>query len=266
MKITAIALNTFRETSRNRIFYVLIAFALVVILTSRAVAWISAGADLKVIMDMGLASITFFNVIMAIFLGTSIVINEMDRKTLYTILSKPMKRSEYILGKYCGLCLSIAISILMMSLFLVLYYKLMAWMLSSPGSSLGPIINACFFIFIEISLLTGVAVLLSLLSSPILSAVFSFCMFILGHSTRGLVDLTEWIMKARDLSNKEVYNAFLKILYYILPNLDNFDYKLHATHNVLPDWKTILLSLAYGVVYTAALLMISIFIFNRKKL
>lgn len=266
MRILAIAINTFREARRSRMFYVILAFAFVVILTSRAIAWISSGADLKVIMDMGLAAIIFFNVIMAIFLGTSLVINEMERQTLYTILSKPIHRWEYITGKFTGLCMAMFVSVLVMSLFLVGYYKLMAFQLELEASSLHAISTACFFIFVEICLLIAVAILISLLSSPILSAVFSFCVFIIGHGVRALTELIAWLDKLPGVPFKEGIKKICRFLYYFLPNLDNFDYKAEATHNIWIGWNRFFLSLGYGILYSCILLLIAVFIFQRKRL
>ncbi len=262
----AIAINTFREARRSRMFYVILAFAFVVILTSRAIAWISSGADLKVIMDMGLAAIIFFNVIMAVFLGTSLVINEMERQTLYTILSKPIHRWEYIAGKFVGLCMAMFVSVLVMSFFLIGYYKLMASQLDLDASSLLCITTACFFIFVEVCLLIAMAILISLLSSPILSAVFSFCLFIIGHGVRALAELVEWLDKMPGVPFRQGIKKICYFFYYFLPNLDNFDYKAEATHNIWIGWNRVFLSLGYGILYSAILLLIAMFFFQRKRL
>ncbi len=121
MKIKVIALNTFREAIRDRILYLLFFFAAVALVFSRLLAVLTVGDRVKIIKDVGLASISLFGVLMAIMVGTGLVYKEIDKKTIYTLLSKPIQRWQFLLGKFFGLVLTLFIMILAMSLiFLVI--------------------------------------------------------------------------------------------------------------------------------------------------
>ena len=116
-KIWAIALNTFKEAVRNRILYILFIFALLILAGSGVISDLTIAEKERIIRDLGLASISFFGLLIAVFVGIGLIYNEMDKKTIYTIISKPIHRYQFILGKFVGLLLTIYIIVLLMCLF-----------------------------------------------------------------------------------------------------------------------------------------------------
>src|SRR5439155_20511807 len=180
--------------------------------------------DVKIVKDLGLAGISLFSVLIAILVGTNIVYQEIDRRTIYTILSKPVYRYEFVLGKYLGLCGTLATVVVAMS---VIFLGQVAFV---GGGGLGaPLLVAIALVILELWVITSVAVLLSCIASPLLSAVFTFCFFIIGHTIRNLLALLEYVQNppARKL---------LSLLYFILPNLDNFNVHREVVHGLPLPW------------------------------
>ena len=167
MKIQAIALNTFKETIRDRILFLLLFFAAVFIVFSRLLALLTVGDRVKIIKDVGLSSISLFGVLMAILMGTGLVYKEIDKKTIYTLLSKPIHRYQFILGKFFGLVLTLSLMLLLMSLVYLIVVFLHTFQIEWK------MLIAIFFIFVELLLITSVAILFSCfctMTSPPLAA------------------------------------------------------------------------------------------------
>jgi len=159
--IFSIARNTFREASRNKIFIFILFFASGIILLTKALAYISPEIEVKTIVDFGLASVLFFGIIIAIFSGASLVHKELDKQTIYTVIAKPVSRSQFVIGKYLGLLFTVLMSILIMSLVLAGY------IVFNDGSLSLTLCVALYYIFLQISILTAISILFSLLSSPL---------------------------------------------------------------------------------------------------
>ncbi len=252
MKIKAIALNTFREAIRDKIFYNLLIFALLVIVASVLVGDLSIGQNEKFIKDIGLAAISFFGVLTAILVGISLVYKEIDRKTVYTIISKPVHRYEFLLSKYLGLCLTLLVNVVVMSflLFVVIWWK---------GYSLSlSLLTAVLLIFCELILLTSIALLFSTFSSPTMSAIFTLAIYIIGHLTSDLKEIGQ-------AAQSKFSQYLINFLYYILPNFNNFNIRTEAVHEVSVSDTYILGAVLYSVLYTALVLFISILSFQRRE-
>jgi ABC-type transport system involved in multi-copper enzyme maturation permease subunit len=167
MKIKTIALNTFKEAIRDRVLYLLFFFTVVALLFSRLLAMLTVGDRVKIIKDVGLASISLFGMLMAILIGTGLVYKEIDKKTVFTLISKPIHRWQFLLGKFFGLVLTLLIMTVLMSLiFLIIVFL-------HTSKIEGRLLLAVLFIFIELILITAVAILFSCFSTPILSSLFS---------------------------------------------------------------------------------------------
>jgi ABC-type transport system involved in multi-copper enzyme maturation permease subunit len=251
MRIVAIARNTFREAIRDKVLYVLLLFAATVIFGSKALGWISIGQDIKIVKDICLAATSIFGVLIAIFVGTSLIYKEIDKRTLYTILSQPMHRYEFILGKYLGLMAVLAVSVLTMVATTALYVVL-----------LGGEINLVFFeaallIYVQLLLVTAFAVLMSALTSPILGAIIVFCAFVLGNGTGILRDLPP---QFDDTFAKKM----LETAYYVIPNLSNFNIRAEAANDVPVDAFYVGWASAYGVVYAGIFLILAALAFENK--
>lgn len=248
MRMLAVAHNTFREAVRDKVLYVLLFFAATTVLGSKALGWVSIGQDIKIVKDISLASISVFGSLIAIFVGTNLVYKEIDKRTIYTIISRPMDRYEFILGKYLGLMWLIGVvTFLMMSVASV-------YLMILGGTLDGPFFFAVLLIYWKISLITALSVLLSSLTSPILGALIVVSFYILGHATRIFLDLPDQIQGWS--------RTAMEIVYYIIPNLSNFD--LNLSIPVRPAF--VLWSLAYGAIYTAVLLFLAAVAFENKDL
>ena len=251
MKIKAIALNTFREAMRDRILYLLLFFALASLVLSRFMAIITVGDRVKIITDVGLASLSLFGALMAILMGTSLVFKEIDKKTIFTLLAKPIHRHQFLLGKYFGLLLTLAVMLSLMTVIFLVVHFLHAQQFQWT------ILVAVFYILLELCLITAVAIFFSCFSTPILSSVFSLAFFLIGHMSWGLETL---IGKMNPGAGKTA----AKILYTFLPDLENFNYKTEVVHHLALPIQTLLFSVLYGFAYTVFVLFLAVLIFRRR--
>jgi ABC-type transport system involved in multi-copper enzyme maturation permease subunit len=251
MKIWAIAGITFKEAKRDRILYLLFFFAAVSISATRILAILTVGDRVKIIKDVGLASISIFGVLMAVLIGTSLVYKEIDKKTILTLLSKPLRRAEFILGKFLGLVLTLFVMTVGMGLiFLAVVYlhtSRIEW----------PLLVAIAYVFLELVLITAVAILFSSFSTPILSSIFSLAFYLIGHISWGLNLL---IKKMHAGAGK----AAARFLYVFLPDLENFNFRTEAVHGLPIPSSIFLYSILYGVCYTAFILALAILVFRRR--
>ncbi len=250
MRILSIALNTFRENLREKLLYNLLFFALLMIGSSILLSRITLGDHHRLILDLGLASINLFGVLIAIFVGIGLVSKEVDRKTIYTIVSKPIPRYEFLLGKYCGLVITLLANTVVMVAGLLIVLQVM----DVPITSL--VFKSLALIFLELMVITAVAVLFSTFTSATLSAIFTLAVYVIGHLSG---DLKEFAKKLDEVSQM-VVNA----IYYTLPNLERFNLKGHVIHHLDFGMADMALTLAYGLTYAAFLLLLASVIFQRR--
>ncbi len=251
MRMLAIAQNTFRESVRDKVLYVLLFFAAVAILGSKALGWVSIGQDVKIMKDICLAALLVFGVLISIFVGTNLIYKEIDKRTLYTILARPVRRYEFILGKYLGLSFLLGLVTLIMAAVAT------AYIVSMGGTIDSVFIWAVVLVYWELLLITAIAILLSVATSPILGAIIVFCVFVLGHATRILVDLPPQL---DGTSTKQIF----EILYYVIPNLSNFNIRSEAANSVPVSLSYIGYAIGYGTAYAAMLLGLASLAFEEK--
>src|SRR5215217_3286027 len=217
-RILSIGLNSFRETLREKLLYNLLIFALLMIGSSILLSRLTLGDANRLILDLGLASINLFGVIIAIFVGIGLVSKEIDKKTIYTILSKPVPRYEFLLGKYLGLCLTLFANtaIMVMGLLMVLKFTEVPieWVLFKSLS----------LMFLELMVITAVALLFSTFTSSTLSAIFTLAIYVIGHLSGDLKAFGEKM----DAMGRGILNA----VYYVMPNLERFNLKGHVVHHL----------------------------------
>ncbi len=251
-RVSAIALNTFREAIRHRILYLLLVFAVAMISFAQILSLLTVGSEEKIIKDFGLASIDVFGVLTAVFIGIGLVSREIERRTVYTLLAKPIHRFEFILGKYAGLSLTLLVNTTMMTawFFLVLLVKGMF------DAQLGVAVLLLLFQFL---LITALAILFSCLSTPILASVMTLALYVIGHLLWSL-DL----LSAR--LPTESGKLLCRALYYVLPNLGNFDIKGEVVHGLAVSPGRILWATVYLIVYGSAVLWTACAVFERKEL
>jgi ABC-type transport system involved in multi-copper enzyme maturation permease subunit len=251
MIIKTIALNTFKEAVRDRILYLLLFFAALSIIVSRILALLTVGDRVKIIKDVGLASISLFGALMAILIGTGLVYKEIEKRTIFTLISKPMRRHEFLLGKFFGLVLTLFVMLLLMSvIFLALVFfhtYTIEWKL----------LLAILYIFIELILITAVSILFSSFSTPILSSLFSLCFYLIGHFSWSLETLIKKIPAG-------LFKVLAEIVYTVLPDLENFNYKTEVVHGLHIPAQALLYSAAYGIVYTVFIMALAVLVFRRR--
>jgi ABC-type transport system involved in multi-copper enzyme maturation permease subunit len=259
-RILAIARNTFRENIRDKVLYNLILFALIMILSSLAIGQLSLGNEAKVIVDLGLVSISVFGTLIAIFIGIGLVYKELEKRTVYALLSKPIHRHEFILGKYAGLLFTLLVNAVVMTagLFLVLM-----WRGGIPVQGYLRILPAVFLIFLSFTLTTAIALLFSTFSTPALSALFTLFLWAIGHFSRDLLEFSS-------LVESRLVQGICRVLYYVLPNFGNFTIAggqnaIQAAAYFEPlnpaavAWITL-----YAAVYCTAILGLAMIIFSRR--
>lgn len=250
-RILAIAGNTFREVVRDRVFYILVFFAVALIAVSKALGWISIGHDVKVIADFSLTGITLFALLITVFLGTNLVYKEVEKRTLYSVLSKDVRRWQFVLGKYFGLLGTAWLCVGGMGAVFFAYLLLMG---GTPTLAMGV---ALYGILLELTLITSLSLLFAGLTSPVLSAFITFAFFLTGHSM-------EVVRKFVEEMTFEKTDPLLLFAYHVLPNLENFNFKNYVGAGELPPAGFVLFSTAYAVVYSGALLAIALAVYRKK--
>lgn len=254
-RIVHIATNTFREAVRDRVLYNLIAFALLMSGAAILVGQISIDIERLVVINLGLTAISLFGIVIAIFIGIGLVSKEIDKRTLYTVLSRPVRRWEFIVGKFFGLSGTLAVNTVFMAIgvFAALFYvshhfhSTDAW-----------ILVALYFIVLQFLIMTALALLFSSFTTPLMSAVFTFCLFVIGsfsEDLRGFARLTrgaeKWLATAAS---------------YVLPNFAALNVISLVAHEQPVAGRMILFNTAYALTYAAMAVCGAIVIFERRNL
>lgn len=252
-KVVALALNTFRESIRDRIFYSLLAFAVIMLAFSLVLGNLTIGDEIKIIKDFGLAAISLFGVLIAIFVGISLVYKEMEKRTIYVILAHPISRSQFVLGKYGGLSLTLLVEVVIMTacLLALCWYK--------QGQIPWELFKAIIPIWLELQLILAVALLFSTFVSPFLSGLLTLVIYAIGHLTQDFKTLSA-------NSDNPLLEQFAAALYYSFPNLESLNFKARVVHSLPLPWGEFFFSLAYGLCYTLVLLGLALVIFSRRDI
>jgi len=250
VKVRAIAMNTFREAVRDKILYSLLFFAIALIGISVVLNRLAIGQQTKIITDIGLASISIFGTLIAVFVGIGLVSKEIERRTIYTIVSKPVSRGRFILGKYLGLVLTLALEVAIMSACFLAMLTIYADGLAIRA------LSAIAMIFMELTIVTALAIFFSSFTTAFLSGLFTMASWLIGHFT---VDL-----RAFGESSGGVLRGITRLLYYVLPNLRNFNIKEQVVYGIPVPPEFIGASIAYGLVYIGLLLLMATLIFERR--
>lgn len=246
----AIALNTFREAVRDRILYLLLFFAVVLLVSSRVVALMTVGSEAKIVKDLGLAAIELFGVLIAVLMGVGLVFKEIEKRTVHVLLARPIRRSEFLLGKFAGLAALVTVNTLLLTVCLHLVLLARA----EADLSLLPAIG---LLWVEQLFMTAVALVFSSFSSPILSTVFTLSVWVTGHLS--------WSLRLLEQRMTTASGRWLcEILYWALPNLEWLNLKAEAVHGIPVPVSTILLSVVYGLAWTAGLAALACAIFSRR--
>jgi ABC-type transport system involved in multi-copper enzyme maturation permease subunit len=262
--IRHIAVNVFRESVRDKVLYNLVLFALMLMGVSYLLAQLTAGQEIKIIKDLGLAAMSLFGLFIAVFIGIGLVSKEVERRSIYALLAKPIRRQELVIGKYAGLVLTLLVNISVMTVAYYAVLGVMAWVNGSwykphwEAPALDPaLLKAIGMIGLQLMIITAVALLFSTFSSPMLAAGLTFGLYIVGHFNADLKNF-EAVVDSRPV----VYLA--RAMYYLLPNLAPFDIKAQVVHGIHVPAGLLLFNAAYALVYIAFLLVAATFIFMRR--
>ncbi|MFC2173838.1 ABC transporter permease [Acidobacteriota bacterium] len=253
--LVLIGICTVREAFRSRVLYLLGIFSILLVLGSVFVGLLTVGDETRVTVDMGLAGISIFGMLIIIFLGVQMVIQEVRERTIYPVLTRPLGRHVYLLGKMLGLFLTVFINAALMTVVMILV------LLVGGGEVEWGILYAVFFTLFEFMILISFAVFFSTFSTPILSSVLTLCIYLIGHLSWGL---NEFASNPRFATAPIRFIA--RLFYYILPNLEYLNIRNEVIHGWEPGLRYVMSAAAYGMVYAAFITALSVLIFRRKDI
>jgi ABC-type transport system involved in multi-copper enzyme maturation permease subunit len=251
-----VAVNTFREAVRDRVLYNLIFFALIMIGTAILVGPISIGIERMVIVNLGLSAISLIGLVMAVFIGVGLVSKEIEKRTLYSLLAKPIYRWQFLAGKYAGLLLTLVVNTALMTVGLgaALFYVGHPFVHGDLT-----ILTAIYFILLELALVTALAMLFSCYSSPILSTLFTLGVYVTGIFAKD-------IRGFGDLSNDKTLKVVTRVIYYVVPNFHNFNAIAAASHGEAVAFSLIWQNTIYAAVYVTLVLLAATAVFSGRDL
>jgi Cu-processing system permease protein len=254
----------FRESVRDRVPYSIVLFAVLMIAVSYLISQLSAGQDMKIIKDLGLAALSMFGLLIAIFIGVGLVTKEVEKRSVYGLLTKPLSRAQFLLGKYAGLVMTLAVnlSVMTLALYAVLFYSTYSapaglrasW--EAPGVDPRMLI-AIMLIFAELMLVTALALFFSTFSSPLWATLLTLGLWVAGHFNSDLRNFGAVVDSAPAI-------WLARVIYYVIPNLAPFDVKAEVVHGIHVAARHVALTLAYAALYISILLTASVTVFGRR--
>jgi ABC-type transport system involved in multi-copper enzyme maturation permease subunit len=254
-RLSAITLNTFREAVRDRVLYNLLLFVLLLVASAPLFSQISIGLEKLMLVNMGLSSISLFGVLIAIFVGIGLVSKEIEKKTLYTILSRPVRRWEFIAGKYLGLLLTLVVNAALMT---VGFYAAILIFVHSLSRADANLLIAVYFIVLQFMMMVAITLLFSSFSTPIFSAIFAFALFVIGSFGEDLKNFAAMSHgAARWLATAAAY---------ILPNFASLNVISQVAHDEGVNGHLIILNTVYALLYSTAITVAAVLIFERRNL
>ncbi len=259
-----IAVNVFRESVRDKVLYNLVLFAIGLMAASYLIGQLTAGQDVKIIKDLGLSAMSVFGLLIAVFIGIGLVSKEVERRSIYSLLAKPVHRYHVVAGKYLGLVLTLVVNVAVMAAALYVVLGYMSWgeqyvQLNGydPVTMDPAMLKAIFLILVELSVITAIALFFSTFSTPIMSAVFTFGLYVVGHFSTDLRDFGQVV-------DSPSTARLARGLYWVLPNLSAFDVKLQVVHGVPVPAGYMAVTTAYAIAYIGVLLVAATFVFSRR--
>lgn len=254
-RVRTIAFNTFREAVRDRVLYNLIVFALIMVASALVFGQISFGTERLIMVNLGLAAITTFGVVIAIFIGIGLVSKEIEKKTLYTVLSRPVRRWEFIVGKFFGLSTTLVVNTFFMA---VGFFAALLLLVRHFQRADGWIVAALWFIVLQFVIVTAIALLFSSFSSPLLSAVFTLALFVIGNFSQdlrsfgtGMNGATKWLALG---------------VAHIVPNFASFNIASSVAHGEPLAHSLILWNTGYALLYSALAVAGAVIVFENRNL
>lgn len=254
-RVVHIALNTFREAVRDRVLYNLIVFAILMSGAAVLVGQISIEIEKLVVINLGLTAVSLFGTVIAILIGIGLVSKEIEKRTLYTVLSRPVRRWEFIAGKFFGLAGTLLVNTFLMALGV---FGALLYVSRQFQAADGWVLVALYFIILQFFIITSLSLLFSSFSSPLLSAIFTFSLFVIGsfaEDLRGFASMThgvqQWLATAAA---------------YVLPNISALNVIAQVAHGQPVAGQLVLYNTGYAFLYTAMALFGAVLIFERRNL
>jgi hypothetical protein len=257
--VFAIALNTFREATRNKIFYSLILFGVACLMLTLAVSSASLHQEVRLMKDVGLFMTSTFSVFIAVLIGINLVYQEIERKTIYTVIPKPIGRWQFLFGKYVGLLATMAVQVVVMGFVLALQFWIM-------GETMGiEMVQALWLIFIEILVVTAVALFFSAFSTPFLSGLLTLGIFAVGRFVDRLVELR--FKPERGEAPDPVLEqiaALVRGVANVAPDLSLYNTTPYVVYDKAIDWGYVVQASLYGCTYAGITLLLAAVMFHRR--
>lgn len=247
-----ISLSTVREHLRDKLFYNLAFFAFLLLACAVVLSRLTIGDYHRVLIDVGLASINIISVMISVFLGIGLLNRELERRTLYLLLTKPVPRSHLVLGKYVGLLLTLALNIVSLLTALLCVF----WLTGVPVTA--GVFQAAFATYLECAVLTAMSMVFSAFTTATLSAMCTLSLFVIGHNITTLRVVAE--------KSEELVRAVMTGLIYVLPDLEHFNLRSHALHEVTVPATNVMMLGGYACVYSALLLGLAVALFQRRDI
>ena len=248
----AIAVNTFKETIRDRVLAVIIVFALLMIVAGLWLGSISLGQQGRMMKDFGLVAVTGFGLVVAVFVAAGLVHKEVEKRTVFVLFSKPVSRAAFIAGKFIGLCGTMAVVLAGMGLFLFA----LVWLVAGEASA--TVLLAVLMVYVQLITVMAVTIFFSTLGSAILAAVLGICIFVAGQLSHNVLQLTR-------LGKNPVTEALSLLVYVIIPNFSAVDVKAGAVGEKTLAWGQVALWALYLLAYMVVALAFATVIFRRKE-
>jgi ABC-type transport system involved in multi-copper enzyme maturation permease subunit len=255
MRTFVIAKNVFQEVVRDRILYVIGFYTLLLAIAWRTLPEFAATTENKMFLDFGIVAMSTITLIVAVFVGTGLVKKEIDKRTILVLIAKPVSRSEIISGKFLGLSAVLAVLIATMTAIYLGFLQLE----NIPHPTLS-ILIAAVFLFLQLALITAVAITLGVFTNSLLAITLTFAVYLMGNITQDLVKLGR-------LSQNPAMERITQGLYLVVPDLSRLDLKNDAVYGLqaLPDATVLMTNACYGVLYSIMLLAIASFIFSKRE-
>ncbi len=251
-KILTIAENTFKEAIRDKILISITVVGFLLMASSKIFVPISIGQAPKIIKDFGISIVEIFGVFIVIFIGTRIFHQEIERKTIFSIISKPVSALEFVAGKFLGLYYLIVVVQILLFLIFLIFSKFYLRTIDIY------LFNVLYFLLFEFLLLDAVAIFLSCFMTPLTSGITALLLFFIAHLTFYLKDLTE-LLKVPGLS------ALMNFPYYVLPNFSVFNVKSTVIYHLPLSIHSYLLAFSYSLLYSFVLIIFSSFLYSKKE-
>jgi ABC-type transport system involved in multi-copper enzyme maturation permease subunit len=250
-KIAAIASITLRDALRQKLAVNLLVFALVIIGASVVLSELTFGEQYRIISDLALTSAAVFGTLIAVFLGAGLIAGDVQRRTVYPILAKPVSRTQYVLGRFAGLAATLTLNLAVMALttFAVIAYYRGGFEFVRTT----PIAAAFVALAVQLGMVAAIAVLFSSFTNATLTAVVTLSLTVAGHLSREAFPV--WLR-----------SPLGRVAAYVLPNLASLDLKLEVVYEQPVPAASLALLLAYGVCYAGACLALAATIFSRRNL